>query len=216
MGEALNVITGLVAGNQGKQQQLGAAGRQSAMGEGLWATPLPGYAKKAKTGLWDLLTPEIQAVLGGNTQVINPELTSGMYNFLTRDLTKNYQDTRKGTEQGLVNRGMDYGNVMSKTLGKLDTDYKTTLGDIGTKVAYNAATTNAEAQRGRMNTLLQLLSGLFGQGKAEQLGFKNTGLGLMTDASSARAVAGSDYWADIAKMVADATARGEQMLLAGA
>lgn len=198
LGSALNLVGGTVFSNQAKQQQKGAAGRQQAMAEGLWATPLGKGGKRAKNAMWDLLTPELQAVMSGNTQVINPELSSGMYNMLTRDLTKNYQDTRKGTEQGLVNRGMDYGNVMQKTLGKVDESYRTQLGDIGTKVAYDAATQNYQAQQARYQNLMSVLGSLFGQAKNQQMGMKQQGLAGMFDASGAMGVAGSQYWNDLA------------------
>ena len=191
---AVGNIGGGIMGNQAIQQQLGAAGREQAMAQGLWNTPLAPYGKKAKQGMWDLINPELQAVLSGNTQVINPELSSGMYNMLTRDLTKNYQDTRKGLEQGLVNRGMDYGNVMQKSLGKADESYRTQLGDIGTKVAFNAATTNYQAQQDRYRYLLSVLGNLFGQAKQQQMGMKQQGLSGLFDASNAYGQIGADKW----------------------
>ena len=185
---------GAIFGNQAIQQQMGAAGRQQAMAQGLWATPLSKGGKRAKQGLWDLINPELQAVLSGNTQVINPELSSGMYNMLTRDLTKNYQDTRKGLEQGLVNRGMDYGNVMQKSLGKADESYRTQLGDIGTKVAYNAATANYAAQQDRYQNLINILFSLFTNSKREQQGLKQYGLDQLFDASNAYGQIGASKW----------------------
>jgi len=205
LGNALNLVGGGVFANQAKQQQMGAAGRQQAMAQGLWATPLGKGGKRAKNAMWDLITPELQAVLSGNTQVINPELSSGMYNMLTRDLTKNYQDTRKGAEQGMVNRGMDYGNVMQKNLGKIDEGYRTQLGDIGTKVAYNAATTNYSAQQDRYRNILGVLGSLFGQAKSQQMGMKQQGLAGMFDASGAMGVAGANYWSDLAGLFGNMT-----------
>jgi hypothetical protein len=210
-GGILNLITGGVLANQGKQSQMGAVGRQQAMAQGLWATPLAPYGKKAKQGIWDLINPELQAVLSGQTQVINPELSSGMYNMLTRDLTKNYQDTRKGLEQGLVNRGMDYGNVMQKSLGKADESYRTQLGDIGTKVAFNAATTNYQAQQDRYRNLLSVLGNLFGQAKQQQYGMKQQGLSGLFDANSAQAAAQGHYWNAIAGLLGNTMGQASGM-----
>lgn len=191
---AVGNIGGGIMGNQAIQQQLGAAGRQQAMAQGLWNTPLAPYGKKAKQGMWDLIDPELQAVLSGQTQVINPELSNGMYNMLTRDLTKNYQDTRKGLEQGMANRGMDYGNVMQKSLSKADEAYRTQLGDIGTKVAFNAATTNYQAQQDRYKNLLNILSQLFLTAKQEQQGWQKYGLDALLDASNAYGQIGASKW----------------------
>ena len=199
--QALNLGMGLFMGNQGKQAQMGGAGREQAMGQGLWQTGLAPYGKKAKAGMWDLLTPELEAVLSGKTQVINPEQTSGMYNFLTRDLNRNYNEARKGVEQGMVNRGMDYGSNMAKNLSRVDTDYRNQLADIGSKLAYNAATTNYNAQQQRYNNLLGVLGNLFGAAKAQQMGMKQQGLGMLSNANAAQTAAQGNYWNGLASML---------------
>jgi len=172
---------------------------QKAQADRMYYMGMPAYGKEGKTGMWSLLRPELASWISGKRpEVMSSDLTDAQYQMMIRPITESYQKGRGQVEQGMTNRGLDYGNLMPKALGEYDQRYQTTLGDIGTKVAANAAQMNFGAQQSTLDRLLGAYMGLFKQGQGEKTAWMGQGMQGQSNAISAGAANTGNYWNSMA------------------
>lgn len=200
---AVMAAVGTGASLYGAGQQRSAMGQataaQRALADRMFYMGMPAYGKKAKQGMFAMLEPMMQNYLSGNLpQIISPELEAAEWEKVRRPMEEAYTKGRGQTEQGMVNRGLEYGNILPTTMGDYDQKYQGAVADARTDIATRAAQLNYGAQQDFINRLLNTYSQLFRQGEAVRMGREGQSVTLQSDANAAGAAGAGNYWNSLA------------------
>ncbi len=206
----------LYAANQTREANKDAIGSMEGLGNQLAYSPLPGYARRAKKGMQSILDPAVAAwVAGDRPTVISPDLENKQYASLLSMLKEPYQEGRDSLEQTMRNRGLGYGNVIPKAVGKYDQRYERTLGDLGTQIATDAAKTNYAAGQNERASLMDWLGNMFSQGKQTQDQRQGMGYQMLGGVPSAEAANEGSFWNSAASAIGSAFGGMSGMNLGG-
>ncbi len=199
IGAGLSSLGGLAAANQQRKTTQGAINAQNALAAQLAQQKLAPYAKKAKNWLYDLMGADYRQLAAGQAApLISPDLQADQWRMMTRGLEEAYAKGRNSLEQGLVNRGLEYGNVLPDSLRQYDREYWQKLGDIGTQIGTTAATTNYQADAAKRQQLYNTLLQLFTGGKARQQQLQDVGLQGVFSGYGAQAANQNQYYNSLA------------------
>lgn len=201
IGGGLGLLSGLWGASQTSSANKDAIAAQKMLADRMFYMGMPKYGKRARSGMWNILDKELANYNAGGAQIMSPDLQNEQYANLRRTFMEPYTMGRKSLEQGMVNRGLEYGNVLPTALGRYDQRAADTLASAGTDIATKAATLNYGAQQDQLNRLLGTYTGLFKQGDAVKNAWMGQGMQAMGDANTATAANTSNYWSSLSSLL---------------
>ncbi len=197
-------VASLAGGIYSANKQAGAASdaADQQMKLAQMAMQTPGYVKKSKNMLFDVLSPALQAYMqNGQLPNLMPEsYTDAIYNAARKTGDESHAKGRSQLETSMENRGLGYGNVMPEALGKYDADYENQMASLGADLAYKGRMVNIQGWQDYLNKIY----GIFSQGKAQQSGLIGQGLNLASDSIGANYAGQAGYYNQIGQIPSQA------------